>query len=181
MALKKTISPTLVSGGIATVGMILFTIGTYKGGTQTFIGPVVYLMYLIPLACGVIAALVARQRHQGYLGFRAALRIIFGILVVAMALQMIFTWLLVHLIDPRFGATLGPAVLIKMEQAYRHFGMPEDEIRRNIDATKGTDPFSLGSMFLGLARDYIIGFLISLVLAAIVKRKKPEERQQTTQ
>jgi hypothetical protein len=33
---------------------------------------------------------------------------------------------------------------------------------------------------LGLARIYILGFLISLVLAAIVKRKKPEERPSTT-
>lgn len=181
MAAKRTISPTLICGAVATLGMILFTIGTYRSGIQSFIGPVVYLMYLFPLACGVIAALVERKRRGGYLEFRSALRIIFGMLVAAMALQVLFTWFLVHVIDPHFGAALGPAILVKMADAYRRFGMPEDEISRNIDAAKGTDPFSFGSMLLGLARDYVIGFLISLILAAIVKRKKPAERQQTMQ
>ena len=180
MAQQKPISLILLYGGIAALGMILFTIGTYKGGTETFLGPVVYGMYLIPMVCGVIAASIERSRGGGYLEFRAALRIVFGILVVSMAVQLLFTWLLVHVIDPHFGQLLAPAVLVKMEAAYRRFGMPEDEITKNIAAAKGTDPFSFGSMLLGLARDYVIGFLISLVLAAIVKRKKPQERPSTT-
>jgi hypothetical protein len=180
MTQKKSIPVTILYGGIAGLGMILYTLGTYKAGTDTFLGAVVYWMYLIPMACGVIAASLERNTWGGYLEFRAALRIIFGIMVLAMALQTLFTWLLVHIIDPHFGQTLAPAVLVKMEAAYRRFGMPEDEITRNITAARGTDPFSVGSMLLGLARDYVIGFLISLVLAAIVKRKKPEERQLTT-
>lgn len=180
MAQQKSIPVTILYGGIAGLGMILFTIGTYKAGVETFLGPVVFFMYLIPLACGVIAALVERQRRGGYLEFRAVLRIVFGILVLSMALQVLFTWLLVHVIDPHFGQLLAPAVLVKMEAAYRRFGMEEDEIAKNVAAARGTDPFSLGSMLLGLARDYILGFLISLVLAAIIKRKKPEERPSTT-
>jgi Protein of unknown function (DUF4199) len=178
---KRSIPVTLLYGGIAGLGMIVFTIGTYKAGTEAFLGSVVYWMYLIPMICGVIAASIERNRQGGWLEFREALRIVFGIMVVAMALQLSFTWLLVHVIDPRFGASLGPAVLVKMEAAYRRFGMPEDEIAKNIAAARGTDPFSFGSMLLGLARDYVIGFLISLALAAIVKRKKPEERLSTTQ
>jgi len=178
MAQQKIISPTLLYGGIATVGMILFTIGTYKGGVSAFIGSEVFLMYLIPFICGALAALAVRKR-QGFLEFRSALRIIFGMLVVSTALQQFFTWLLVHVIDPGFGRALQPAVLAKMADAYRRFGATEDEISRNIAAAKGTDPFSFGSIFLGLARVYIIGFLISLIPAAIIKRKKPEERQQT--
>jgi Protein of unknown function (DUF4199) len=180
MVQQKSIPVTVLYGGIAALGMILFTIGTYKGGIETFLSAVVYCMYLIPMACGVIAAFLERSRRGGYLEFRAALRIIYGILVLSMALQMLFTWLLVHVIDPHFGELLGPAVLVKMEAAYRRFGMSEDEIAKNITAARGTDAFSFGSMLLGLARDCVIGFLISLVLAAIVKRKKPEERPSTT-
>ena len=180
MAQRKSIPLTVLYGGIATLGMILFTIGTYKGGTETFIGLVVYWMYLIPMVCGVIAALIERNRQGGYLPLQGALKFIFGIFVVAIALQRLFAWLLVHVIDPRFGQLLGPAVLARMETTYRHFGMPEGEIARNIAASKGTDPFSVGSILQGMALVYIIGFLISLVLAAVVKRKKPEERPTTT-
>lgn len=181
MRTAKPTSVILLYGGVAMLGMILFTLGTYKAGAETFIGPIVYVMYLIPLLCGVIAAIVEKRRQQGYLEFRRALRICFGILVSSMALQVLFTWLLVHVIDPGFGKVLVPAVLAKTEAAYRRFGMPEDEITRNIAAVKGEDPFSLGSMALGLARDYIIGFLISLVLAAAVRRPTPVERRHKTQ
>jgi hypothetical protein len=153
--------------------MILFTIGTYLGGTQAFIGSVVYWMYLSPVLFAVIAVLVQKRRQQGSIDFRAALKVCFGVIVLSLALQMLFTWILVHFIDPGFGRTLPPAVLIKTENTYRRFGMPEDEISRNITALQGTDPFSFGSMVLGLARDYIIGFLIALLLAAILGHKKP--------
>jgi hypothetical protein len=33
---------------------------------------------------------------------------------------------------------------------------------------------------LGLARVYVLGFLISLILAAIIKRKKPAQQPTTT-
>lgn len=173
MTAGKKISIPVVFGGLASVGMILFTFGTYRGGTETFLGSTVYLMYLIPIACGIIAAILQRSRDGGFLEFRPALRIIFGIMVVAMALQMLFTWLLVHVIDPRFGRELAPVVLAKMEAAWRRFGMPEDDIAKNIAGARGEDNFGFGNMLFGLARDYVIGFLISLLLAALVKRKKP--------
>lgn len=178
MAQRKPIPLTILYGGIATLGMIAVTLGTYKAGPETFLRLTVDLMYLIPLACGVIAALVERQRI-GFLEFRSALRIIFGILVLAVFLQGLFTWLLANLIDPHFGQALRPVWLANTESAYRRFGMPDDEVRRNIESLKGTNPFSFASIMLGLARVYIIGFLISLILAAIVKRKKPQERQAT--
>jgi hypothetical protein len=101
----------------------------------------------------------------------ATLQVCFGIIVLVLAVQMLFTWILLHVIDPRFGRELVPAVLQKMEATYRHFGMPEDEIGRNIEASKDTDPFGFSSMCIGLARNYIVGFLIAALMAALIKRK----------
>lgn len=179
MTQRRPIPLTVLYGGIATLGMIAVTLATYKAGPAAFLKLTVELMYLIPLVCGLIAALVGRERQGGYLEFRNALRIIFGILVLAVALQGLFTWLLVNVIDPHFGDALRPVWLANTEAAYRRFGMPDDEVKRNIDSLKGTNPFSFASVMLGLARIYIVGFLISLILAAIVKRKKPRERQTT--
>jgi len=179
MMQRKPIPLTALYGGIATLAMIVVTLGTYKAGPVSFLKLTVELMYLIPLACGAIAALVRRSQQGGYLEFRNALRIIFGILVLAVALQGVFTWLLVNVIDPHFGQALRPVWLANTESAYRRFGMPDDEIRKNIDSLKNTNPFSFGSVMLGLARVYILGFLISLILAAITKRKKPMERPTT--
>ena len=173
-ATQKKISVTLLYGGIASLCIVLYTIGTWKGGISTFIGGAAYGMYLIPVGFAIAGGLVAKKRGRGFIGFRAALQVCFGIIVLALAVQMFFTWILVHVIDPRFGRDLGPAVLAKMEATYRRFGMPEDEIGRNIDAAKGTDPFGFSSMAIGLARNYIVGFLIAALMAALIKHKAPE-------
>lgn len=176
---EKPISVRLLFGGIATLVMLGIIFLGYKGGTDTFLNQTFFLINLIPLVCGVIATFIQKKRQGGYLEFRDALKIIFGILVVALALQGLFIWLLLHVFDPHFGQTLGPASLIHTEATYRRFGVPEDEIRRSIAQQKGTDPFSPGSLLLGTAIYYVLGFVVSAGLAAIVKRKKPEERQTT--
>ncbi|HVS97810.1 MAG TPA: DUF4199 domain-containing protein [Puia sp.] len=173
MAQRKKIPLLVLFGSLAALGMILFTLGAYKGGTETFLGPMVFLMYLIPVACGIIAALTERRRRSGRLEFQTALRLIFGIMVVAMAVQTLFTWLLVHVFDPGFGRALAPVVLAKMEAAWRRFGMPEADIQKNIAAARAEDAFAFGSMLFGLARDYLLGFLVSLILAVTIKRKNP--------
>jgi hypothetical protein len=173
-AMQKKTPITLLYGGFASLCIVLYTIATWRGGISTFIGAAAYGMYLIPVGFAIAGGLVAKKRGRGIIGFRATLQVCFGIIVIVLAVQMVFTWILLHLIDPRFGRDLAPAVLLKMEATYRHFGMPEDEISKNIDASKDTDPFGFSSMAIGLARNYIVGFLIAALMAAIIKRKVPE-------
>ena len=49
------------------------------------------------------------------------------------------------------------------------------DIRTSIDAMKDIDPFGLGSIAFGLAKTYVPFFLIAVLLAAVVKRKKSVE------
>ena len=180
-ATQKKIPITLLFGGMASICIVLYTIGTWKGGISTFIGGAAYGMYLIPVGFAIAGGLAAKKRGGGFIGFRATLQVCFGIIVLALAVQMFFTWFLLHVIDPRFGRDLVPAVMAKMEATYRHFGMPEDEISKNIDAAKGTDPFGFSSMAIGLARNYIVGFLIAALMAALIKHSPPEQVAVNTQ
>jgi Protein of unknown function (DUF4199) len=179
--MQKKIPVALLYGGIASICIVLYTVGTWRGGISTFIGGAAYGMYLIPLCFAIAGGLAAKKRGQGFIGFRATLQVCFGIIVLALAIQMLFTWILLHVIDPRFGRELAPAVLLKMEATYRHFGMPEDEIARNIEASKDTDPFGFSSMCIGLARNYIVGFLIAALMAGLIKHKAPAGMAVNTQ
>jgi hypothetical protein len=170
MTAPKKMSTMILYGGIASLAMILFTVGTWFGGPRVFMS-VGFFRYLIPVIFAVVAALVERNR-LGYLDFRAALRICFGIIVVAFAVEGIFTWILFHVIDPAFDQTLRPLALANAEWWYRHFGMPEDQIRANIDAAKEIDPFGPGAIAFGLAKTYVFFFLVAVLLAAVLKRKK---------
>jgi hypothetical protein len=170
---QKKVSPTLLYGGLASLGVVLYIFCTWRGGISTFLGSIAYFMYLIPVGFAIAGGLAAKKRGQGFIGFRALLQVCFGIIVLTLAVQQLFIWMLVHVIDPQFGRELIPASLAKAVATYRRFGMPEDQISSYEEAVKGTDPFSIGSILGGLAKLYIVGFPIAALMAILIRRKAP--------
>jgi hypothetical protein len=171
MTTTKKPSIPLLYGAIAGGVMILFTLATWWGGPAVFIGRTGYLKYLLVIAIAVVAGIAARKQNGNYLEFRPALRACFGTLVIGMAVQTLFAWLLLQM-DPKFKQALMPVVIAQTEATYRSFRFSEDDITRMVADVKAGDPFSFGSMLAGLARIYIILFLVSLGLAAVVGQRK---------
>lgn len=166
------ISTALLFGLIAAGSLILFTLGTYLAGPKVFIGNIVYLGYIILIGLGAAAALVEKKLDGGWLEFRTALRICFTVFVLGLACQTLFTGLLVNVLDPHFRQLLMPEIAASMEAVYRKFGVPEDTIRSELEKARNENPFAFGKLIRGLALYYIVLFLIALVIAAVVKRKK---------
>jgi hypothetical protein len=168
----ERISIGLLFGLIAAAVLILFTLGTYWAGPKVFIGNIAYLGYAILVALGAAGALVEKRQNGGWLEFQSAVRTCFTVFVLGLGLQTLFTWLLVNVLDPHFKQVLLPEILARIESVYRRFGAPEDQIRQALDAAKVENPFAFGRMIMGLALYYIVHFLIALLIAAVVKRKK---------
>ncbi|MBS1662630.1 MAG: DUF4199 domain-containing protein [Bacteroidetes bacterium] len=166
------ISTAVLFGLIAGAAMMLFDLGTYLSGPATFVGPVVYLVYLVLVGIAVAAAMRKKRQNGGFLSFQEGLKCCFTVFVMGLALHVFFIWLLTNVIDTNFKAKLPGVIAANAEEAFRRFGMPEDQIRQTLEAQKKEDPFSLGSLVKGLAYYYIVFFLISLLIAAVVKRKK---------
>jgi hypothetical protein len=171
MAATKKLPVILVFGDLAAIGMIVVTIVAWKMGTAAFLGAQGFLMYLFPVVLAIVAVLVEKRRKGGILSFREALRPVFGVMVLAVVLQVLFAWALVHYIDPAFGRALAPLALEKSVAVYRQAGTPEPELQRMIADAKGSDPFSFGAMMIGLARNCIVGFVISAGIAAVVGQR----------
>jgi peptidoglycan/LPS O-acetylase OafA/YrhL len=169
----KRSSIALLCGGIASVCLVGLTAGTWLGGVQVFLGWIGNLKYPILIGLAIVAALAEKKRNGGFLEFRAGLKTCFAIFVLALTVQTLFAWLLLNVIDPPFKEKLLVAVPIRMAEAYRHFGMSEDQVSQALDAEKGSDPFSLGRMFQGMGFSYILHFLIALLIAAVIRRKGP--------
>ena len=169
---NKKVSILYLYGAIAAGVMILFTLGTYWGGPATFVGRTGYVKFLLLIGIAIAAGIAARRQNAGYLEFRPALRVCFGTMVIGMAVQTLFTWVLLNFIDTHFKARLMPEVIAQTERTYRYFKYPEEDIARMVADLKAGDPFAFGSMLAGLARIYIVLFLVSLLLAAAVGQKK---------
>ncbi len=170
------ISTAVLYGLIAGLLLIGLTFGTYEGGIQVFISPVSYLGYVLLIGLAIAAALVEKKRGGGYLDFRDAVKTSFTVIVIGLALQTLFYWLLVNVIDTHFREGLARATLLRTEDAMRRFGWTEDDVQRAVASEKGSDQFSLGRTLTGLALIYIVLFLVSLLIAAMVRRKKQPDQ-----
>jgi len=154
--------------------MILLTTILYLIGVSTFLGSAAYLGYVILLAMAIAAPLAEKKARGGYLEFRDALKAAFMVFVIALALQTIFSWVLMNFIDQPFRQAVEQEIMAKTEKFMLNMGMSQDKIDEMQARERGVNQYGLPRMLMGLAVSYIVFFLISLLIAAIVKKKKPE-------
>jgi hypothetical protein len=174
MPAPKQRSLALIYGLIASICLIGLTFGTYKGGVEAFLGWIGnVLRYPILVGLAIAAALTERRRNGGYLEFRAGLKTCFSIFVLALTIQTLFAWLLVNVIDPHFKQLLVIAMPQRIAETYRQFGVNEEQLNRAVAEAKGSDPFTFVRMFQGIGYNYVLHFLIALLIAAVVRKKGP--------
>lgn len=166
----RRISIPLLYGLIAAGAEIVFILITYWAGPKAFVGGVAFLGYVIAIVVAAAAALAQKKANGGVIGFREAVQASFIVFVLGLVMRVLFPWLLVNYIDPHFRERLIPEIAAQAEKSYRTFGVPEDRIQEQVDNLK-REPFPLWSMLTGLAWSYIVFFFISLLIAAIVRRK----------
>jgi len=172
MPASKKISITLFFGLMAALCMILFVLGTWWAGPSAFLGWTSYLGVAIVVLLASTAAVIEKRSKGGELEFRPALKVSFGVLVLAVISQTFFTWLLLNVIDPSFKQRLLPVLVANTEKAYRRFGSTEEQLRQTLDDIRTQAQWSLGRMISGMGFQLILCFLIALLIAATVKTKK---------
>ncbi|HEY8970835.1 MAG TPA: DUF4199 domain-containing protein [Puia sp.] len=168
------ISIAVTCGLIAGLVLILLTTLLYLGGVNSFLGYGGWFGYLLLISAAVVAPVMKKKAQNGFLEFREALKDAFLVFVIALLLQTLFIWILMNFIDTNFRDALEQAILAKTEQLLQRFGAHQEDIDTALARQKGRNQYALSSLLLGLCVSYVVFFLISLVIAAIVKRKKPE-------
>ena len=125
MAARK-ISILLLFGLIASGVMTLVIFGAWQAGPAAYVGWPLWLGRSLVILLAAIAAAIEKRARNGILSFQAALRIAFGVMVMAIVVQTLFYWLIPNVIDPHFYQRLVPVLLEKTQNDYRAIGVPED-------------------------------------------------------
>lgn len=127
------------------------------------------LSYLILIAGLVLAMKDFKTNNYGYmsygqgLGVGALLSAIFGLL------SGIFSWIYTTYIDPEFMSRMQEVQRTKMLEQ----GLSDEQIDAALGmAEKFQNPLTM--IFGSMAVFLIIGFILSLIIAAIMKNKRPE-------
>lgn len=160
-------------GLISALASILFYVALYLMGAETFMKPVAYFSYVIPIAFAVLAAIKAKKA-EGFLPYGKALKIVFGIFVITFFALSLFSFILNNYIDTAFAERMLQLTIQKTQEMMQKFNVPQAEIEKQIKNLMSMDMFSFGSVMKGFLYQCIMLFLLSLIIAAIVKKNKPE-------
>jgi hypothetical protein len=160
---------SLLSAGVG----ILFYVLLYLSGAEYFLSLWAYLAYVIYILFAVLACISDKKINGGYIEFSEALKISFGIFAITSFATTIFSYVLLNFIDTDFRVALDRYSIEAVEKMMTRFGVPQEEIDKAIKTAQNTDNFSIGNMLLSFAFTCILWFLFSLIIAAIVKKKKP--------
>ncbi len=171
---NQTSNPGVSYGLIAGLSLIVFTVLLYLGGVDFFIGGFAYLSYVIVIVFAVLAPLKKRKANGGFLPFADALKITFTVFAIAFLMQVLFNYILMNYIDTGFRDALTQATYDKMEQMMKRFGASDEQIDKQLNVAMQDNPHSLKNAMLGYGIWCIVFFIVSLIIAAIVKRNKPE-------
>ena len=120
----------------------------------------------------IIYGLQLRKRNGGYLAFKDGIKYSFMSYVIVAVLVAIGTYILFNLIDKDLTQKSFDLSLEKMKSTFTNMGMKEDEIEKAMgkrEAQKTDFP----TIFLGTGFGLIWDFVVSLIVALIIRREKP--------
>lgn len=172
VAHKKT-NVLIQYGLMSAVSSILAFVILYLLGAQSFTSPLAWLTMFIPIVFSILACIKAKKENEGFLEFRDALKYCFGIFVVTSLASSLFSFLLFNFIDPAFADALKQVTIEQTQKFMARFNTPQDTIDKAINEMIKKDLYSFGSIAQSFAQGCIVYFIISLILAAILKKKKP--------
>lgn len=160
----------LISGLVS----VVFSVILYLGGVQWFVHPVAYLGYVLPIVVAVLAGLRKRKMDGGFIDFAGGLKVAFTTFVIGTFISILFTYVLFNYIDVPFREALAQETAEKARQMMQKFGLGEADIEKATEQMMDSNSFSLSKQLLGGAFSCILWFMISVIIAAIIKKKRPE-------
>jgi len=167
----------LFYGLIAGLVLIGYSLLLYRLGLNAYLSNAARLAYIFLFVVSAAAALAEKKAMGGYLGFRSALKPAFTVMVVALALQTLGTFVLMNYIDNPFRKAVEEEELRRQVDWMTRWKFPQDQIDQTITNNKGVNQYTLSRSLQGLATAYVVFFVAALLIAAIVKKKKPGSGQ----
>ena len=168
----KNTNPGFTYGLIGGLIFVIITLTQYLIGVKGYISPVGYFSYCVPIILSVLAALKKRNM-QGYLGYGEALKIVFTVFAITLLLQSIFVYILFNFVDISFAEALKQEIMDKTETMMKRFGASDTTVDDTLKKMANENQFSIAKILLSYCISCIITFLISLIIAATVFKRKP--------
>ena len=155
-------------GGVSVIfALMLFSLDLHYGQEPA----VNYVNYLITIAVLAFGIYTYRKDNEGFLSLGEALKIGLGISLISAVIAILYTGLLMHVLEPTFMEKASEIAKNKMIDENPE--MTQEQLNMTLDMMKKFQGFGVVSAFI-LIFSLFFGLLISLVSGLILKKARPE-------
>lgn len=170
----NTNNTILQYGLFSAIASVLIFVIIYLGGVAWFNGPIAWLSTVAPIVFCILACINVKKGNEGYIEFKEALKICFGILVMTAFTTSLFSFVLFNYIDVAFADSLKQFTIEKTQEMMEKFKVPAEETDKAIKSIVDKNIFAFSEIAKSFALGCIFYFIVAAIIAAIIKKKRPE-------
>lgn len=157
-----------ILGGISVIfALMLFTLDMHYGQEPL----VNYVNYAISIGVIVLGIYTFRKDNEGFLSLSQAIKLGLGISLISAIIALVYTGLLMNVIEPTYMETVSELTKIKIIDENPE--MTQEQLNAALDMMEKFQGFGVIAAFI-LIFSLFFGFLTSLVAGLILKKARPE-------
>ncbi len=131
-------------------------------------------IFLLNLVIGIIGVAQTKKALNGFISFKEAFTVFFIEMALGAAIGTIFMFLLFNIIDPSVKQTIMDRSVEMTVNMMNSMGAKTEDIRKTVENMKETDNFSPLNQLKSYAFGLLFYIIIGLIVAAAMKKNKPE-------
>lgn len=161
----------LLSGIIAGIIYTAILFARYKwfGSNPQELGLISGLGFAVLILIFFITAYTRKKQLGGYADVKELFGTIFIVIICAEICFSLFNFIYLKYIDPGYLARFTTSTMEWMAQNK----LPEEQAKDIINGLKGQQEITFGTIMMGFARSVILDSIIGIVIAFIMKSKRP--------
>ena len=130
--------------------------------------------WIVPIGLSFYAISAARRKLNGFISFKSAFGTSAIGLIIGTTIVVFFNALMYNLIDTDFKAEMEDKTIEFTVQLMERMGVADEQIEDSIALQEKKDQFGWKAQFMGLTFVSVFYLLISLIVAAAMKKNNPE-------
>jgi hypothetical protein len=172
MASEKSYATGVKYGLIAGITYVVLLFVQYK---YTAVNPVSFALtklatFIIIIALFVFAGLARRKELGGYADFRSVLQPLIITIIITEVMYGLFSYIYLNYIDPQFLDNF----LNNITAWFEKKGLSQDQIDKQMEMYRNnTTKPTIRDVLFGIATWIVIDAVFGIIIAAVLRRKRP--------
>ena len=176
--MEKTLKSSAINSGLylgiilAALTVIGYTIDLSLF-TQWWFG---ILLLLLVIIFGIVSSMKARKLSGSFISFKGAFTAYFITILIGILISSVVSIIIFNFVDPESAVVLQDMIIENQVEMMERFGTPQEAIDQAMQKVEANGSmYSIGNIFKSIAFQ-LVGFsIVGLIVAAVVKRKDPNE------